>query len=452
MRGIEGLNALRGTMDEVPVIGTRVKIETSGPAGPTSHSGVVLPGAASDHITLKLINGYNVSHPLSEITALEIIAEPTDITSNKPMPLEQNNQLPKVTIIHTGGTIASKVDYATGAVVARFEPAEILAGMPELANIAYIESIKLGNMWSDDIRPQHWNAMIDAAQNAFESGSVGVVITHGTDTMHFSSAALAFAFAGNGGRAAGRIVFTGSQRSSDRGSSDATENLLSAVHWAANGPESTGESDTTVTVMHAGSGDGFCAVNPGVGVRKLHSTRRDAFQTVNHNTLAMINFSRAGIDDDSSANSPSREISAPTRFDTSLKIAQFIAGPHLHGDLITAAESAGYAAAIIHGTGLGHLPIEDQMNDAPENLALFEIVKNCKIPIIIANQCIHGPVDMNVYSKGRIQQEIGILGHGSTSSPEALLAKVHWILSQGFDLGEKLGKNLCGENSPILNT
>ena len=452
MRGIEGLNALRGTMDEVPVIGTRVKIKVSGPAGPTSHSGVVLPGAAADHITLKLVNGYNVSHPLSEITALEIIAEPTDITSDKPIPLEQNNQLPKVTIIHTGGTIASKVDYATGAVVARFEPAEILAGMPELANIAYIESIKLGNMWSDDIRPQHWNAMIDAAQNAFESGSVGVVITHGTDTMHFSSAALAFAFSGNGGRAAGRIVFTGSQRSSDRGSSDATENLLSAVHWAANGPESTGESDTTVTVMHAGSGDGFCAVNPGVGVRKLHSTRRDAFQTVNHNTLAMINFSRAGIDDDSSPNSPSREISLPTRFDTSLKIAQFISGPHLHGDLITAAESAGYAAAIIHGTGLGHLPIEDQMNDAPENLALFEIVKNCNIPIIIANQCIHGPVDMNVYSKGRIQQEIGILGHGSTSSPEALLAKVHWILSQGFDLGEMLGNNLCGENSPILNT
>jgi len=452
MRGIEGLNALRGSMDEAPAIGTRVKIETSGPAGPTSHSGVVLPGAAADHITLKLVNGYNVSHPLSAVTALEIIAESTGFTANKPTEIEQNNQLEKVTIIHTGGTIASKVDYATGAVVARFEPADILSGMPELANIAYIESVKLGNMWSDDIRPQHWNAMIDAAQNAFDSGSVGVVITHGTDTMHISAAALSFAFSGNGARAAGRIVFTGSQRSSDRGSSDATENLLSAVHWAANGPVSTGEGDTTVTVMHAGTGDGICAVNSGVGVRKLHSTRRDAFQTVNHETLALINFSREGITDDSSATSPTREISAPTRFDTSIKIAQFIAGPHLHGDLITAAESAGYAAAIIHGTGLGHLPIEDQMNDAPENIALFEIVKNCKIPIIIANQCIHGPVDMNVYSKGRIQQEIGILGHGSTTSPEALLAKVHWLLSQGFDLGEMLEQNLCGENSPILNT
>jgi glutamyl-tRNA(Gln) amidotransferase subunit D len=438
-------------MDETPAIGTRVKIEVSGPAGPTTHSGVVLPGASTDYITIKLVNGYNISHPFSGITSLEIIAEPADITSTKPKAIEQNNRLPKVTIIHTGGTIASKVDYATGAVVARFEPAEILAGMPELANIAYIESMKLGNMWSDDIRPQHWNAMVDAAQNAFDSGSVGVVITHGTDTMHISAAALAFAFAGNGTRAAGRIVFTGSQRSSDRGSSDATENLLSAVHWAANGPVSTGEGDTTVTVMHAGSGDGICAVNPGVGVRKLHSTRRDAFRTVNHEPLAMVHFSREGITDDSSATSPSREISGPTRYDTSIKIAQFIAGPHLHGDLIAAAESAGYAAAIIHGTGLGHLPIEDPMGDSPENIALFEIIKNCNMPIIIANQCIHGPVDMNVYSKGRIQQDIGVLGHGSTTSPEALLAKVHWLLSQGLDLKEMLGKNLCGENSQILN-
>ena len=451
MRGIEGLNPFRGFMDEAPAIGTRVKIEVSGPAGPTSHSGVVLPGAAADYITLKLVNGYNISHPLSTVTALEVIAEATDEVAKNTSEVKQNDQLEKITIIHTGGTIASKVDYATGAVVARFEPAEILAGIPELANIAYIESVKIGNMWSDDIRPQHWNAMIDAAQNAFDSGSVGVVITHGTDTMHISAAALAFAFAGTGGRAAGRIVFTGSQRSSDRGSSDATENLLSAVHWAANGPAATGDGDTTVTVMHAGSGDGFCAVNPGVGVRKLHSTKREAFQTVNHETLAMIKFSREGIEDDSTANSPSREISTPTNFDTSLKIAQFVSGPHLHGDLIDAAESAGYAAAIIHGTGLGHLPIEDQMNDAPENLALYEVLKNCNIPIIIANQCIHGPVDMNVYSKGRIQQEIGILGHGSTSSPEALLAKVHWILSQGLDLEEILSQNLCGENSPILN-
>ena len=110
-------------------------------------------------------------------------------------------------------------------------------------------------MWSDDVRPQHWNQMIQATQSAFDDGSVGVVITHGTDTMHYSSAALAYAFSGDGGRPGGRIVFTGSQRSSDRGSSDASENLLSAVHWAAHGPEVSGVGDGTVVIMHAESDD-----------------------------------------------------------------------------------------------------------------------------------------------------------------------------------------------------
>ena len=110
----------------------------------------------------------------------------------------QNEELPKVTIIHTGGTIASKVDYATGAVIARFEPEELLSSIPELMDIANIEAVKLGNMWSDDIRPQHWNKMIDASKKAFDDGCDGIVITHGTDTLHITSAALNFAWAGKG--------------------------------------------------------------------------------------------------------------------------------------------------------------------------------------------------------------------------------------------------------------
>lgn len=114
-----------------------------------------------------------------------------------------------------------------------------------------------------------------------------------------------------------------------------------------------------------------------------------------------------------------------------------------------AAESSGYSAILIQGTGLGHLPIENPVGDAPENEDLAKFLSRTKIPVIVANQCINGPVDMNVYSKGRQQQEMGILGHGSTSSPEALLVKIHWALSQGRDL-EILSKNLCGENISTL--
>ena len=435
-------------MVEMPALGSRVRIEVNGPAGSTSHEGVVLPGAAVNHLTLKLVNGYNVSHPLSMLVSLNCLDDPSSKAVIK-NPIIQNTSLPQITIIHTGGTIASKVDYATGAVVARFEPEELLSSVPEILEIANINTVKLGNMWSDDIRPQHWNLMIDACEKAFNSGSVGVVITHGTDTLHISAAALSFAFAGNGGRPGGRIVFTGSQRSSDRASSDATENLLSAVYWAANGPAVTGVGDAAVTVMHAGSGDGKCAVCPGVSVRKMHSTKRNAFQTVNGDVLGEIVISREGLTHTSNVGSQNRIPSSPTHYDTKVKIAQLIAGPHLHADLLSAAVSSGYSAIIIHGTGLGHLPIENSNGDAPENDELAKFIESCSIPVIVANQCINGPVDLNVYSKGRNQQKMGILGHGSTSSPEALLAKVHWALSNGKDL-QILSENLCGENNPSL--
>jgi len=435
-------------MVEMPTIGERVKITTSGPAGTTTHEGVVLPGAAPEHLTVKLANGYNVSHPISMVESVVSIADADQVLASISS-VQQNQELPKVTIIHTGGTIASKVDYATGAVIARFEPEELLASVPEILEIANIDAIKIGNMWSDDIRPIHWNKMIDACQEAFDSGSVGVIITHGTDTLHISAAALSFAFAGNGGKPAGRIVFTGSQRSSDRASSDATENLLSAVYWAANGPEVSGNGDAAVTVMHAGSGDGVCAVSPGVGVRKMHSTRRNAFKMVNGERISEITISREGLTHSPVTIQESREVSNPTKYDPDIRIAQFIAGPHLHADLLEAAQSSGYSAILIHGTGLGHLPIENPTGDAPENDKLAKVIENSPIPVIVANQCINGPVDLNVYSKGRNQQEIGVLGHGSTSSPEALLAKIHWALSneKGLDI---LSENLCGENQSSL--
>jgi len=437
-------------MVEMPPLGKRVKIVTQSPIGTTSHQGVVLPGAAPDHLTIKLANGYNISHPINMVESIEEVADA--VTQNiEPTSIEQDQTLPKVTIIHTGGTIASKVDYSTGAVIARFEPEELLASVPDILEIANIDAIKLGNMWSDDIRPSHWNKMIDACQSAFDSGSVGVVITHGTDTLHISAAALSFAFAGNGGKPAGRIVLTGSQRSSDRASSDATENLLSAVYWAANGPEVSGNGDAAVTVMHAGSGDGVCAVSPGVAVRKMHSTRRDAFQMVNGEKISEITITRDGLSHTPVNLTSNREKSPPTKYDTNIKIAQFIAGPHLHSDLLDAAIKSGYSAIIIHGTGLGHLPIENPNGDAPENDKLFKTIESSAIPVIIANQCINGPVDLNVYSKGRNQQQIGILGHGATSSPEALLAKVHWALSNGKGL-EILKENLCGENQPTLRS
>jgi glutamyl-tRNA(Gln) amidotransferase subunit D len=426
--------------------------------------GVVLPPAAKGHLTVKLANGYNASYPMEEVSSIEVRGQNVNPKTVQAPAVEISNDLPRVRILHTGGTIASKVDYSTGAVEARFEPEELIASLPELTTIASIEAVKLGNMFSDDIRPLHWNAIADASKAAFDDGCVGVVVTHGTDTLHITSAALSFAWAGKGEAPPGRIAMVGSQRSSDRGSSDATENLLSAVFWAANGPAPNGGAgDSVVVVMHASNNDGECAVYPGTGVRKLHSTRRDAFQPINCEALASIfienNVPRIELTESYQSmlsSMPVRPVAGrPTHYENRTRIAQFIAGPWLHSEEIEAIVQTGVQAIVIQGTGLGHLPIDDPEKDAPENTKVWRALTRCvnrEIPIVVTNQCINGPVDMNVYSKGRKQIEMGLLGHGSVAAPDTVVVKVHWALSNSMKVAKAVESNLCGEGINMLRT
>jgi glutamyl-tRNA(Gln) amidotransferase subunit D len=442
-------------MGDWPEAGTPVKVAVKTWSGVVEHEGLALPAAGPKLITLKLANGYNVSYPESYVESVEILDEVEMSEEEAPAPIEQDENLPLVHLIHTGGTIASKVDYATGAVTARFEPDELLQSVPELRSVARLRVVKLGNMFSDDIRPRHWNRMLKATEEAFAEGAVGVVITHGTDTLHLSAAAMGYGWAGNGGRPPGRIALTGSQRSPDRGSSDASENLIAAVHWAAHGPQPTGYRDASVVVMHSESSDGQCAVLPGIACRKYHSSRRDAFKAINQGPLAWINNDGTGPSIEMAEHEPADarvEAISPMMFDEEARIAQFIADPHLDPNLVMLAIKDGFDAIVLHGTGLGHLPISDPQDDSPENtklrLMLEDHSANDGVVVVVA-QTIHGPMNMNVYAKGREQQEMGIIGHGSLCPPGSALVKVHHLLSRGGGR-ETVAKNwtedLCGEN------
>ena len=442
-------------MGDWPEAGTPVKVAVKTWSGVVEHEGLALPAAGPKLITLKLANGYNVSYPESYVESVEILDEVEMSEEEAPAPIEQDENLPLVHLIHTGGTIASKVDYATGAVTARFEPDELLQSVPELRSVARLRVVKLGNMFSDDIRPRHWNRMLKATEEAFAEGAVGVVITHGTDTLHLSAAAMGYGWAGNGGRPPGRIALTGSQRSPDRGSSDASENLIAAVHWAAHGPQPTGYRDASVVVMHSESSDGQCAVLPGIACRKYHSSRRDAFKAINQGPLAWINNDGTGPSIEMAEHEPADarvEAISPMMFDEEARIAQFIADPHLDPNLVMLAIKDGFDAIVLHGTGLGHLPISAPQDDSPENtklrLMLEDHSANDGVVVVVA-QTIHGPMNMNVYAKGREQQEMGIIGHGSLCPPGSALVKVHHLLSRGGGR-ETVAKNwtedLCGEN------
>ena len=447
-------------MAQVPEVGSHVRLKLTTHDGDTAIEGVVLPPAVAEHITIKLANGYNISHPLSSIEILSaeqpVVTE--SIESDAP---SMNQDLPTVRIVHTGGTIASKVDYTTGAVTAQFEPSELVEHVPELLNIANLDVHKIGNMFSEDIRPNHWNQIIDASERAFADGCVGVVVTHGTDTLHITASAVAFAWCGKGGNPPGRIAFVGSQRSSDRASSDAAQNLISAVKWAAEGPQPTGDlSDSVVVSMHTTSDDGACSIHAATGVRKLHSSRRDAFRPVNTMPLATVHIDNSDVSlkighhyEQARSTIQSRSAtSVASRFDENIVIRQMVAGPWLTTQEIHDAVGSNVDALVIHGTGLGHLPIENPNNDAPQNIELHDALAQLKIPALVVNQCIHGPVNMNVYSKGRIQQDIGLLGHGLTSSPEAAVVKLHFALSNDMDVASTMAENLFGEQQQtILN-
>ncbi len=442
-------------MGEWPEAGTPVRVAVKTWSGVVEHEGLTLPAAGPKLITLKLANGYNVSYPESYVESVEILDEVEISEEGVPTPIEQDGNLPLVHLIHTGGTIASKVDYATGAVTARFEPDELLQSVPELKSVARLRVVKLGNMFSEDIRSRHWNRMLKATEEAFAEGAVGVVITHGTDTLHLSAAAMGYGWAGNGGRPPGRIALTGSQRSPDRGSSDAAENLLAAVHWAAHGPEPTGYRDASVVVMHSESSDGKCAVLPGIACRKYHSSRRDAFKAINQGPLAWINNDGTGPSIEMAEHEPADarvEAISPMMFNEDTRIAQFIADPHLDPNLVMLAIKDGFDAIVLHGTGLGHLPISDPQDDSPENtklrLMLEDHCSNGGVVVVVA-QTIHGPMNLNVYAKGREQQDMGVIGHGSLCPPSSALVKLHHLLSRGGGqetVASNWTEDLCGEN------
>ncbi|MBO96580.1 MAG: Glu-tRNA(Gln) amidotransferase GatDE subunit D [Euryarchaeota archaeon] len=446
-------------MEGWPEPGTPVKLVVRTWAGLDEHIGVAIPSAGQDLVTIKLVNGYNLSFPSSYVEEFQVMGEIPEIKEEESEQIAQDESLPLVHLIHTGGTIASKVDYSTGAVTARFEPSELLQAVPELRSIARIRAVKLGNMWSDDIRPRHWNRMLKATEEAFAEGAVGVVITHGTDTLHLSAAAMAYGWSGSGGRPPGRIVLTGSQRSPDRGSSDAPENLISAVFWAAQGPVPTGYRDSSVVVAHASSSDGRCVVLPGCACRKYHSSRRDAFKPINQEPIAHVILGHEGPSIELEEADPQDarvEAISPVMFDDSVRIAQFVSDGHLHSDLVNSAIELGYDALLFHGTGLGHLPISDPQEDSPENTKLRVLMEDyCEeggIVVVVA-QAVHGPVHLDVYSKGRVQQSIGMIGNGSLCPPGSALVKLHFLLSREKSresVSDGWSSDLLGENPPVV--
>ncbi|RKY75773.1 Glu-tRNA(Gln) amidotransferase GatDE subunit D, partial [candidate division KSB1 bacterium] len=194
--------------------------------------GIVLPRSENDddqHVVLKLATGYNVGinvHTIKEAKEIGYKEAHYQIPE-KEFPFSPDK--PNVKLFGTGGTIASRLDYRTGAVIPAFSPGELYGAVPELADICNLTTEKLFAVFSENMGPKQYVALAKAIGEEIKKGTDGIIIGHGTDTMHHTASALAFMVQNS----PVPIVMVGSQRSSDRPSSDAALNLIHAATTAA---------------------------------------------------------------------------------------------------------------------------------------------------------------------------------------------------------------------------
>lgn len=363
-----------------------------------------------DHVVLKLKSGYNVGLGLDGLDGAAVKAKGEKPSFSPPPPPKSPERLPRVALLGTGGTIASRIDYRTGAVKPAMSESELYALVPELSGAAKVEAEVMFEMLSENVTPSHWAKMAKRVVRAVDEGVDGVVITHGTDTLGYTAAALSFALAG----VPVPVVLVGAQRSPDRPSSDAPLNLVAAVSVAG-----TAKFSGVYVAMHLGESDDKIAFHRGTRVRKNHTSRRDAFVSVGVPLAAV--WGRGGLEYVSEGLPPRGGSFSPRpAFAPGAALLKFY--PSMPPGAVRSARRLGARIIVVEGTGLGHVS-----GDVAKELGLF--VKSGGVACM-TSQCIGGRVDLNVYETGRDLLQAGVVPLDDMLA-ETALAKAMWVLGTG---------------------
>ncbi len=347
-----------------------------------------------------------------------------------PLPA-QNQSLPRIAIVSTGGTIASRVDYRTGGVRSALTASDLYSVVPELGQIARIETHVLYSLFSENLTGRHWTEIAKSVSEQIASGVDGVVIAHGTDTLGYTAAAMSFALQ----NLPVPVILVGSQRSADRPSSDAATNLIGAVTAAAKAPF----AEVTVA-MHETSSDEAIAIHRGTKVRKCHTSKRDAFKSINSTPIAKIEERRLTmLTEGYRIRNKKNKLVLKPEFSEKVALIKFY--PGMNRNIIDWHSKNGYKGIVFEGSGLGHI----------NSHCYATIGKLTKAGIVFAmtSQCIWGRVNMNVYNTGRDLQVLGVIPLEDMLA-ETALVKLMWAFGQTADVEEVkilLKTNVAGEVS-----
>lgn len=383
-------------------------------------TGILLPRsetADDKHLVIKVtINGYNIGVGVETIKSIKILGyrKANYQIPEKEFPYDEKK--PNVVLLGTGGTIASRLDYRTGAVIPAFSPGELYGAVPELADVANLNTKKLYGEFSENIGPVHWRGTAEAIAKEIENGAAGIVIGHGTDTMHYTAAALTFMIQ----NLPVPVVIVGSQRSSDRPSSDAAFNLINAVRTAA-----YGDFGEVMVCMFGPTSDQYDLLHRGTRVRKMHSSYRSTFRTLSDIPIARVNddgFFPIKEESEYTHRDASRKPVLDTAFEEKVAIVWYY--PNMQPDIIDSLIDNGYKGIVIAGTGLGHV-----------NKPLYPALKRAVaagVHIFMTVQTLWGYVQMFVYDTGRDIMEIGVTPLGNML-PEVAYVKLGWVLGHTND-------------------
>jgi glutamyl-tRNA(Gln) amidotransferase subunit D len=375
--------------------------------GGTSRKGTYITSRNGMSV-IKLDSGYNIGIPPQSCSSVERPA----IEPGKKLELVQDKNLPELAIVSTGGTIASRIDYRTGSVTSQSDAAAILHAIPELKKVANFTTRSLYTILSENMTPRIWQELARAVFEEIQRGVTGVIVTHGTDTMTYTAAALSFMI-----DTPVPIILVGSQRSADRPSSD---NAMNAVCAARAARSDLGE---VAVVMHASTNDDACSIHRGTRIRKMHTSRRDAFRSIGIPPIGTVAY--PSLEVKLSCDAARRNSCKPALHDKlDERCALITFHPGISPDILEAYE--GYHGIVLSGTGLGHVCTELIPN-------LKKLIDN-GTTIMMTSQCLNGKVCDRVYDTGRDLLEAGVI-EGGDMLPEVALVKMMWVLGNEKDKG-----------------
>jgi glutamyl-tRNA(Gln) amidotransferase subunit D len=393
------------------------------------YRGILMPHhefSDPDVVVIKLKSGYNVGVKTRADTVIEVVSK-VQPKERKPHRAHQAKDKKTVAVIGTGGTIASYVDYRTGAVHPALSAEDLVAAVPEIGDICNVRSEVLFSIFSENMTVDHWQKLARAVAERLNEGVDGCIIPHGTDTMGYTSAALSFMLDG----LTKPVVFVGAQRSSDRPSTDAHTNLVSSARFIVEG-----DAAGVFVLMHETSSDTAGAVHLGTKVRKMHTSRRDAFHSVNARPVARIAF-EGGLEYLAEHQKRSAgKVTLREAMDPSVALLQFYPGM---SPLAFEPVLASHHGVVVAGSGLGHVS-EDMV------LAIEKAIR-AGTHVVMTSQCLYGRVNLNVYNTGRDMITAGVIP-GEDMLPETAYVKLMWVLGQTSDREEVrrlMTTNLRGE-------